>query len=375
MQPLRLTPELFDSLAAASGSGLISIFVPTHDRGRSEVAQNPIRLKNQLAAADGQLEELGRKPRERRARLAAAQEILEDREFWEHQTVGLAVFIDDEGRTTAISLSWQPEPASCVMQRFLVRHLVPELNRHRHPILILTRNAVRLYEVDGDEIELQDVNLPGSFDDVNWFVDREKQRQQHPDRVGTDSARHGHDPSAQRHADIERFVRAVAESLPVDLDGPLIVLGDDRLSELFVDEYSGECVSPRHGGLGDPDNPTEVRDVGQTPIQLVEQEREDALMARLEAQIAAGNATTSMEQALPAAFSGRLSDVVVALDAPSRWGRFDRSGFEVSISDTRRPGDVDLLDSLVVEAHRTGAHLYASRAEIDSSDFAAVFRF
>ena len=71
MKPLVVDTHLFDRLAAHDGTVLISMFIPTHTKRRGGTAQDPIRLKNQLAELDGALEATGRNTRQRSDRLPA----------------------------------------------------------------------------------------------------------------------------------------------------------------------------------------------------------------------------------------------------------------------------------------------------------------
>ena len=360
---------------ARSGRNLISVFLPSHVRGR-EVAQDPIRLKNLLAEVDNRLETLGWKPRDRSDRLARARGLIDDREFWEHQSRGLALYVDEDGQTIPIGLTQAVDPTWTIMEVFEVRHLVPDLGAQDHAVLVLTQDVVRLYLLGRHGMTIQEADLPGSFDDVNWFVHREKQRQQHPGRVGSVDTRHGHDMSGGREEDLSRFVRAVAAALPATASAtPLVVLGDDDLVGRFVSEFSGECVSPAHSGVTEPDSVQEIRDLARSGIAEIEEARREVLNRELSEHIGAGRALTSIEAALPAAVSGRVEQVALVRDAAPIWGRFDEFSFDVLLSDSQRPGDVDLLDRLVVESRKTGADLHSLSSPIDGAPFVAVLRF
>jgi hypothetical protein len=205
MRPQRLTESVFDSLAAASGEDLISVFLPTHKKGR-DVAQDKIRLKNQLSAIDDTLAGLGWKPRRRSQRLSAAHDLLDDLEFWEHQNGGLAVYIDDAGEVVPVATTRPVHSEPVVMAVFMLRLIAGDLNGFDLPVLALTKGQVSLFKVNETGAEEISAEFP-SYDDVNWFVDREKERQQHPDMAGTDRGRHGHDPSDRNDEDLARFLR------------------------------------------------------------------------------------------------------------------------------------------------------------------------
>lgn len=375
MKPLALDTDLFDQLSERSGNDLISIFIPTHQRGR-DVVQDPIRLKNQLSEVGDFLEEVGWKPRQRSDRLARAVALLEDNEFWEHQLAGLALYIDDEGEVVAVSTPVGLEAESHVGQVFHMRHLVPGLGLARVPILLLTKNAVRLFLGSRLTLEELEEDLPESFDDVNWFVDRETQRQQHPDRAGTARNRHGHDPSSRTDEDRSRFLRAVADAIPNTLQqGPMVVLGDDDLVERFGQVSDFETVSPDNSGVGNPEDDSLLLDLASPAISQIESVRETEALKQAMDRLGVGRATTSVADALPGAVAGRIEDVVMERSAEPIWGRLDATDMSVEIHDEWRHGDVDLLDRLVVESRKTGASVTTVTESIEGDSFVASSRY
>ena len=80
-----------DELVAVEARPAISLYIPTHVAGR-EIRQDPIRLKNMLARAEGRLSATRRTP-EIDALLKPAKALLDDDAFWQHQQPGLAIFL------------------------------------------------------------------------------------------------------------------------------------------------------------------------------------------------------------------------------------------------------------------------------------------
>lgn len=376
MKPLELDAELFDSLSERRGASLITVLIPTHRKGR-DVAQDPIYLKNQLSEVEKELERLGRKPRERGHRLAGARELLDDKEFWEHQSDGLALYIDDDAKVTPVSVPVGVDPSFFVGQVFHLRHLIPSMRLARVPILTLTKKAVRLFVGTKLAIEELDADLPESFDDVNWFVDREKQRQQHPDRMAGGRARHGHEPSAREDEDRDRFLRAVADALPDAVaDEQLVVVGDDDLVERFRRVVSLETVSPERSGVGNPADDNLVHEMARPAIVQIEVAAEAEALKRAMDRLGVGSGTASVSEALPAALSGRVDHVVIDRRAVPIWGRVDGTDMTVETHEEFQTGDVDLLDRLVIEASKTGAGVTTLGEHIEEGDsFVASFRY
>lgn len=374
MRPTRLDEAVFDELAASSGEDLISVFIPTHRAGR-QVAQDRIHLKNQISSVDEALSDLGLKPRERSERLSRATALLDDVEFWEHQDAGLAVFIHDDGSVSPVSSSRPLKAFGVVMPVFMLRPLVADIHPVTAPVLALTMDAVALFNATEGTVEVMGVDLP-SYEDVNWFIDREPQRQQHPDTAGSGRNRHGHEASSKSDEDFARFLREVDSAVKdLDSESPLIVLGDDDMVARFSKHSERETVSPRNSGIRAPFSESQVRDMVAETLASMAESRVESAITNARDQLGTGMGTTSIGEALPAAVSGRVGEVVIDRQAAPVWGRLNESSLEVDVHEEKRPGDVDLLDRLVVWARDNGASLMSSETAVDDRAFIATFRY
>lgn len=373
IRPNRPDRKLFDRLAAEAGDSLISLYLPTHVRG-AEINQDRIRLKNGISQVDERLETAGWAPNDRSERLASVQSLLEDEEFWRHQEHGLAVFVDEEGETTTASLAYEPAELSFVATVFHLRPLVTSLRITELWTLVLTKGGVRLYLVSNETARRARLDLPESFDDVNWFVDREKQRQRHPDRTGTNRARHGHEGGSDDE-DLKRFIRAVSDALPNSGPAPLVVLGDDTLAARFANISDREVVSPANSGIIDVDDPTEIREKAAPVIESFESSQIESQAEEVRHRMGTREAITVLEEGLEAAVAGRISTLVIHRNADPIWGTFDPASLEVSRHDERDEAEVDLLDRLVVHAMATGAEINATDSPVEGHVFVAIPRF
>jgi hypothetical protein len=372
MRATRLDESVFDELSSTSGADLISVFLPTHKRSR-DVAQDRIRLKNNLAEVDEALAGHGWKPRQRANRLAKAHALLDDLEFWEHQESGLAVYIDDEGDSRPVASGRPLSTSTWVMPVFVVRPLAADLNGLTVPVLALTQDEVALFVANEFGAEEMPAELP-SYGDVNWFVDREKERQQHPDMVGTNRSRHGHEPS--RDEDLYRFLREVDSAIEgFDEETPLIVLGDDDVVSRFAHVSRRPTLSSPNGGIRAPFSPTEIAEEVSAHVADLTQRREEEARTTATEQIAVEMGTADIHEAVPAAVEGRLERLLIHRTATPVWGRLDEVAMEVEVHERQEAGDVDLLDRLVVWARGTGAEIVSTDTMIDDRPFAATFRY
>lgn len=361
-------------MGSQGGADLISLFVATHDKGR-EVAQDKIKFKNQLQSAHEALESMGRKPRERSDRLALARDLLDDVEFWEHQRAGLAVYIDDDGQVTPFSLGRPAKEAAHVLPVFHLRPTVGEIKDFTLPTLVLTKSEVALFSVTATSARTVKEAFP-NMDEVNWFVDREKQRQQHPGRAGGDPGRHGHGTADGEDEDLRRFLREVDSALSsVGVGDRIVVLGDDDLVARFSNQTGLTVHSPDNSGLQVPITEAEVLELTAGELALRESEWVESETERLGDKLGQGQGSSKIEESLAAARNGRVETLLIHRGAQPQWGRFDEQTQTVDEHSEYQIGDVDLLDRLVVWSFENGADVVPSEEPIDGRPFLTAFRY
>ena len=374
MRPALLDEGAFDELAKGSGEGLVSILIPTHDKG-PEVAQDRIRLKNAITAVDDLMSGAGWRRTDREARLTKARALLADDEFWQHQGTGLAVFIDATGAVSPVALGGSVETLIAVCDRFHLRHLIPELAQEPLDALVLTKGSLALFSVDVHGARQVEADLPASMDDVNWFMDYEMpELQRHADRRGSAGVQHGHDPTDRSHEDLSRFLRAVADSIPQE-GGPLVVLGDDPVIADFRRVSRREVIALTLDGTDRADTPPAVhravhRVIEQRFVDLLSNNNESGEQA-----LGTADTVTLFPDLLTAAATGRLARVYLRRGAEPLWGRFDPATFESSAGAEPGVGAVDLLDRMAVLARETGAEVLPTDGPIDGHDVVGVKRF
>jgi hypothetical protein len=129
----------------------VSFYLPTH-RAVPETRQDPIRFKNLLRAAEGQVLAAGARAAEASAMLAPAFELLEDTDFWLDQQDGLAVFAA-AGFFRRYRVPSRLDKMVVVSHRFHVKPLVPLVTGDSTFFLLaLSQNQVRLFEGTRDTL-------------------------------------------------------------------------------------------------------------------------------------------------------------------------------------------------------------------------------
>lgn len=407
MKPL--TPDELQTLlgeAETTDGPCISIYLPTVRAG-VETQQNPIRFKNQLRAAERELEERGIEPEEL---LGPLHELEADFDFWQHQDEGLALF-----RTPGFLRCYQvPVPFEelvAINDHFYLKPLFRLLSGDgRFLILGLSLNNVRLFEASRysvRELELGP-DVPRSLADALGHETEEQHLQYHTGTAtsgpapGAGAGRkrapagggaertpiyHGHGGGEEdRNAEIAKFFHVVDRELHDRLrehDLPLVLAGVEYLQPI----YREASTFPRLVDGGVPGNPDDLR-----PDQLHEKALEvvkpTLLAGRKEAleQFAdlsgSERAVDRIDDVVTAAFDGRVDTLFVAR-GEHRWGSFDPAERKVEV-DGRGPGEArsegqeDLLDFAAVRTFMNGGRVF----ELDPADLptkdeplAAILRY
>lgn len=132
------------TLTAEANSNCVSIYLPTEKMG-VETQQNPIRFKNLIREAEEKLIAYGLRSQDARDLLQPAQE-LDNYDFWQHQSDGLAIFISNNF-FSYYCLPLNFAELVVVSDRFHLKPLMQLLTGDgKFYILALSQNQVRLFQ-------------------------------------------------------------------------------------------------------------------------------------------------------------------------------------------------------------------------------------
>ncbi|MGE0686195.1 MAG: hypothetical protein AB7P33_05605 [Dehalococcoidia bacterium] len=349
----RLTLEEVMSLASSQGGRRVSLYMPA-ERAGPETRQNPIRWKNLIKEAEGQLVALTDRPEDARRMLDEARALEDDNDFWQHQDAGLAAFIDEAGmRTVRLPLSVGNQ--AVVADEFHVKPLLP-LFFENGPfyLLKLSQNAVRLYQGQRFALNELDVpDLPRSIDDALWADQMSGQQQFHTVNTGVsgrgDAIFHGNGDDAQsRHKeDLKRFFDMVDHAVTRFLTpsrAPLVVASVEYLQPIYREANSyGNLLDD--GVSGSPEALSED-ELGRRAWQIVEayyDEEQRQVAERFGNQIGTGLASADLEQIVMAASEGRIDTLWVSRE-DDVWGEVADDGAVRAVHEEKQPGDRDLID-------------------------------
>lgn len=375
-------------LVEKDGTWHVSIYMPTHRAAGREQQQDPIRLKNLLSQAENKLLEYNVNRTDAEEMLKPAQELLEDRKFWQHQSDGLAVFLTD-GYSKIYHLPHRFEEMAAVSKSFYVKPILPLLNVNGNfYILAISINQVRLFQASRDslsEIELQ--NMPTSMGEALQEDDHQKNLGFH---TGTDNSGggeraaifYGQGVEANKKEDILRYFRYVDEGLSglvEEESAPMVVAGVDYLLPLFREASTYRNIL-EEGITGSPDR----QDVNELhaqawkivePIFIGNQQKALDRFSELHGQNN-GLATNDLEEAVKAAVNGRVETLIVPLGV-QKWGRYITETDSVEFEGEATSENDDLLNYAAVHTLLNSGNVYAVPREqfSDQGDIAAIYRY
>lgn len=376
-------------LMDAKPSPGVSVYMPTHVRG-VETRQDPIRLKNLIAEARQVLVASGLKAAAVDAILDPAVALVEDYGFWQHQDLGLAIFLDG-GQAHIFKVPLAFEPKVAIGSAFHLTPLLPLLAADgAFHVLTITAQSVRLFEasrfsmVEGDTAE-----FPGSVDEVTGQPDYENPLQASP--IGrphtgginiTKSQVSGESPEDWRKANTVEFVRLIAVALERHLATrrlPVVLIADAQIHGHFqklsdagsllagVVETNPEAldVSALHAA---------AYDVVRPIFDEVRKRRVERLSALLGSRDA--HATLDAGAIVKAAHLGRIETLMLA-EGAELWGRFDEATGRISLGDQAAADGKDLLDDVAARVLRHGGAvtILALDEMPKAAPAAAVLRF
>lgn len=377
-----LTLDQIKGLAQQTASPSISIFLPTHRAGR-ETQQDPIRFKNLLRDVEKQLLDGGMGPREASALLQPAQALLDDSNFWNHQSEGLAVFMTSD-EFHYFPLPFSVEELLVVAQSYYITPVLPLFtNNGRYYILAISLNEVRLFEGTRDgvgRVVLPD-GIPANMEAAIRLDDPQKSLQMHSGGEG--GMFHGQGLGHEEEKIlIEQYLNLVDTSLTEifrEQNAPLVLAGVDYLLPMYrkVSEYQNIM---EEGITGSPDRlrPEELQEQAWRIVETYFQQETKKTVEQYQQLADTDKATDNVEEIVAAAFNGRVDKLILSVGSQI-WGAFDAKDGKVTRSSNGQSKEYNLalLDFTAMNTLQNGGTVCAlSKDEMPTgSPIAAIFRY
>lgn len=355
----------------------ISIFMPTHVRG-SETRQDPIRLKNLLTEARRSLASTGLKPLEVDTMLDPATALVGDNDFWQHQDLGLALFLGG-GEMHSFKVPLPLAEQVLVGPGFHITPLLPVLAADgAFHVLTITADRVRLF--DASRFSLTEVgsgDFPVSLSDVEGAPDYQNPVQAapvarpHTGSVNIGNAQvYGDSPEDWRKNRLMEYIHRIAGALQDRLASdplPVVLVADAEIGGHF--QKLGTLGSQLAGVVETNPEAMGVRDLHEAAYAVMlphlETGRKEAV-ERFAALLGSGDgrAATVIQEIVRAAYQGRVETFLLA-EGKTIWGRFDTATDEVVIGPAFAETGQDLIEATAVQTLFHGGTAYVlSEAEM-----------
>ena len=366
MTEIRVHPDVdvvsvaeITSLGAVQGP-CVSIFMPTHRSGR-ETMQGPVRLRNLLDTARGELSGADVAETVIDDLVAPLESLVDDHGFWQRTADGLALF-SAPGRFERYRVSVSLTEEVVVAASFRVRPMLPVMSRDEtFYVLSLSQKAVQLFEATRSAITLLDLGSTAtSIDEALAFEDPERQLQSHSTGGGGVEF-HGQGAGGELDKTaIQRFLRAVDRGVCErlgDAREPLVLACVDYYVPLFqsVSRYPN-VFDTAVSGNPEHRSPTELH---ADALQLIESREDHPGLERYRAGIGAGTTVSEIADVVIRAAEGRV-DTLLVTDVAPVWGRFDSATATVSMSPSASIDAEDLIDRAVFDTLATGGEVFVT---------------
>jgi len=367
-----ISKDKFKELAKVNKINCISIFIPTHRTGE-EVNQmiDQKTLKNRLKELDKDPALKQLTDNEKEKLFKPVNGLIEDYEFWQHQSDGLAIFLNQD---------------EFHYYTYYLKPIIPYINDTvKFYLLALSLKGARLFECFAhqiDEIEMDDL-LPSSFEDSVGHDYEEKNLQYHTGQARNDKAMyHGHGKGKEDDKpEILKFFRDINNGLMEflhDKDAPLVLATVDYLVPLYkeVNEYkylADEFIpgNPEH------EDATLLHEKARDILAEHFDGKRKEKIAAFEQALADVKASFKEEEIVPAAINQRV-DTLFVRNREDLWGIFDKAQNKALIRDKKSEQNVCLLNLATVHTVLNGGDVFLLDADDmpePASKLNAIFRY
>jgi hypothetical protein len=365
----------------------VSIFTPTH-REWNEMNQDILRFKNQIKETQLLLLQNGMKEPEIQSFLKDINKLTDDREFWNHQQEGLAVFISRD-EFYHLHLPFRFREKINMSNRFYTKPLLPVFNGNKDFfILSLDLHNIRLfrgYHYSVKEINLE--NTPVSIEDALDLDNDWEKKMQYRAQISTGNTHranfHGHgarNDATNRKRDIHRFFEMVTEGLMnilKDEKAPLVLAGVEQNAAIFreVNKYPNLFENFLKVDV----DFMQTDDLYHRSAELLEPHFQNDAHKELEKfgnMKNSDKASDKPDEIIKAAYENRIASLLVNPDEEI-WGRFDSDNYSTVIHWQKEDGDEDLVDLAATQTLLRNGTIFTLPGEKlpNGSGMAAVYRF
>jgi hypothetical protein len=343
--------EELNQLISFSSDPSISILISTHIAGKDVLEENDrTKLKGKWDECKRELEKKDISKDKIEKIEKPIQKLIEDSEFWRHQSNGLAIFAAEDF-FKVFSLPIRFEDHTYISTDFYVRSLAPALSvDQKFFVLALQLKEVKLYEAT--EYSLAELIIkklvPDNINEEVGYDYEEKHLQMRSQQEGDGNALfHGHGGGERdEKEEIYNFFNAVDKGITQVLKeekAPLLIYCQDYLFPIYqkANSYQTLYEKPVKG------NPNDVGTMGlhEKAVQTIQPYLEKEKQSKIEKykEVAPELKNDLIRDILPFAFEGKV-DALFIENREEVWGLFNESTQSVEVHDEKKENSVSLMN-------------------------------
>lgn len=360
----------------------VSIYLSTISAAGNEVKKMKIKFKNMLNSAEEELLNYWNlSQKDIKDILKPAYKLLEDRDFWQHQKNGLAVFLaPSEFHYFQLPLSFNDD--TYVSKYYNIKQLIPEIwYDRRFYVLALSQNSNRLFSCTKDYCEELDLDSPDSLEDSMKYDDPEESLQAHGHSSnGNEAIFHGHAVADQESNEnllvYLRSIERAANKYLHNSKSPLILISVEELYSLYktINTYEYLLDDFVHGN---PDRlkPDEIYKKCWKYVSKEFLKEEWEAIEKYNNLKENGKTSDQVDEIVPAAYYSKVEDLLVKENS-LKYGKFIPEDNQVSV-DGDRKDKYDLYNYALMQTISHGGNVYLLEEELmpDDLDIAAIYRY
>lgn len=366
----------------------ISIYLPTFSSG-VDIRQNPVRFKQLLREAEAGLYDMEWRKEEVETFLNSATDLIADIKFWQNQSDGLALFIDEEGiKYFRVPLEFKE--SITISNKIYIKPLLPLFSGNgQFNILALSKNAVRFFRCTRQNVmEMELEGAPKSMFDMQVDDDYENPNTRTSLRLGGNDLVYNKATQSQNNEndyernELTRYFRAIDQALVNFHEGeniPLVLAGVEYLIPIYREKSNyphivEDFIRGNPEMLSSDDLHKLAWDIVE-PIFLEEQRDAENKYTQYSGQ---RNKLflNSLDKIIPAAFNGQIEALFIDKDT-DKWGKFDHQKNRMELQEEGSSGAEDLIEYVSVLTLSRGGKVFALNGEHipNEETVAAVLRY
>lgn len=374
-------------LADMHNTHCVSIFIPTHRAGEETLqGKDALNLKNQLKEIKSKLEIKGMNASEIEIFTKPINELVNNKEFWRHQSDGLAIFLSDNV-FHKYTIPVYFEEFNYLSNEFYLKPLIPLFNGDGvFYLLTLKKDEVKLYEGTRHSITEIVVNdlIPSRLEDRVGY-DYEQKSLQFRTQQGNKGAGlfHGHgDHDSNEKKELMEYFRAIDKGLMKllhdDQHPPLIICSLDFYFSIYQEVNTYQNLSSQYisGNPGDKDIillHEEAWELIQPYFNKVKLEKLD----KFSALAGTGKTSSDINELFKAAFEGKV-DTLFLENRTDIFGTYHPATQEVKIEDVHNSQNVSLMNLLAIKVLENRGTVYLIEKDdmpVKSAKINGLFRY